>query len=384
MHGTKQSGACGEEVVVMRCLLKNATIINSNGENETVHILTEDRKIKKISREMIDIPAMEYDMTGYMVMPGFINTHVHLMDCFDGFNNEKLKKWLMSGITCLRDQGILSRNNAADAVRWKEEIGKSSMYPSIAVCGKFIAAVNGYGGVDPIGVSDEKEARDAVDMQVDAGVDHIKVSLDEGYDAYTQSLALLPFNVLTSICDQAHKRGVKVSAHVNRSENLEVLLKAGIDEAAHACYDSIPNSTLEYMVKNNVYMTPTLSVYGEITTNWGAPFLYSAMDNIKRFVDMGGIIGLGNDYIEEKAIWSPVGMPMMEIELLLKAGLTMNQVISAATLGGAKILGREDYGKIEENCIADLIAVRGNPYELPYLLSNVNFVMKDGIVVKQE
>ena len=47
MHGTKQSGACGEEVVVMRCLLKNATIINSNGENETVHILTEDRKIKK-------------------------------------------------------------------------------------------------------------------------------------------------------------------------------------------------------------------------------------------------------------------------------------------------------------------------------------------------
>lgn len=74
-------------------------------------------------------------------------------------------------------------------------------------------------------------------------------------------------------------------------------------------------------------MTPTLSVYGEITTKWGAPFLYAAMDNAKRFVDMGGIIGLGNDFIEEKM---------------------------------------------------------GNPYELPYLLSNVNFVMKDGIVVKND
>lgn len=115
---------------------------------------------------------------------------------------------------------------------------------------------------------------------------------------------------------------------------------------------------------------------------WGALFLYGAMDNTKRFVDMGGVIGLGNDYIEEKEIWSPVGMPIMEIELLLKAGLTMNQVIKAATLGGAEILGKEGYGKFEENYTAALIAVKENPYEFPYLLSSVNFIMKDGIVIK--
>ena len=367
----------------MKCLLKNGTIINKNGERETVHILTEDKRIRKISQECLDIPAMEYDLSGYTVMPGFINTHVHLMDCFDGFNNEKLKKWLMAGITYLRDEGILSRYSVQDAVVWREELKKSPLYPSISVCGKFISAVNGYGGVEPLGVTNEKEARNAVDMQISAGADHIKVALDEGYDPYTQSLTLLSLPILTAICDQAHKRGKKVSAHVNCSEKLEVLLKAGIDEVAHACIDHIPDHILEYMVKNKIYMTPTLSVYGEITTNWGAPFLYSAMDNTKRFVDMGGIIGLGNDYIEEKTIWSPVGMPIMEIELLLKAGLTINQIISAATLGGAKILDREDYGKIEESCIADLIAVKGDPYELPYLLSNVNFVMKDGIVVKE-
>lgn len=61
------------------------------------------------------------------------------------------------------------------------------------------------------------------------------------------------------------------------------------------------------------------------------------MDNTKRFVDMGGVIGLGNDFIEEEEIWSPVGMSIIEIEVLF-----------------------------------------------PYLLSSVTFVMKDGIVVKNQ
>lgn len=366
----------------MRCLLKNAAIVDADGKRDNVHILVENTKILKISKEELNIPAMEYDLSGYTLMPGFINTHVHLIDCFDAFNEDKLKKWLMSGITYLRDEGILSRHTAIDAVQWRDKCKKSCMYPGIAVCGKFISAINGYGGVEPLGVTTEREARDVVRKQIDMGVDHIKIALDEGYDAYTQSMDLLPLEVLTAICDETHKLGKKVSAHVNRNDKLEILLKAGIDEAAHTCFDRISDETLEFMVKNKIHMTPTLSIYGEITAKWGAPFLVGAMDNTKRFVDMGGVIGLGNDYMEEKEIWSTVGMPIMEIELLLKAGLTMNEVIKAATLGGAKILGKCNYGKIESDCIADLIAVKGDPYELPYLLSSVNFIMKDGIVIK--
>lgn len=366
----------------MRYLLKNGKMLSSNGERVTVNILTENNKISKISKGEINITANEYDLTGYTIMPGFINAHVHIFDCYDSFNEEKLKKWLQSGITCLRDEGILSRCSAKDTVNFREKLRRNCMYPKITVCGKFISAVNGYGGIEPLEVSTEQEARDAVKAQVAEGVDHIKIPLDEGYDSYTQSLKLLPLNLLEAICDEAHKLGKRVSAHVTRNDQLEKLLKAGIDEAAHTCFDRIPDETLEFMVKNNIAMTPTLSIYGEITTNFGAPILDVAMDNTKRFVDMGGVIGLGNDYIEEKPIWSPVGMPIMEIELLKQAGLTMEQIIEAATLGGARILGLDDYGRISENCIADLIAVKGDPYKLPYLLSNVQFVMKDGIVVK--
>ncbi len=367
----------------MRNLIKNATIIDEDGNSCAVNVLVEGTSIVKVSKENIDIPAIAYDLSGYTLMPGFINTHVHLIDCFDAFNEDKLKRWLMSGITYLRDQGIFSRNTAKEAVGWKNKIVHSSLYPSIAVCGKFISSINGYGGVEPLGVSNEYEAREAVKMQIDCGVDHIKIALDNGYDAYTQSLDTLPFELLSAICDETHKLGKKVSAHVNKSDKLDILLKAGIDEAAHACYDHISEDSLKFMVRNNVFMTPTLSVYGEILTNWGAPLLYGAMDNTKRFVEMGGVIGLGNDYINEKEIWSPVGMPIMEIELLQKAGLTMQQIISAATTGGAKIIGKNNYGEIKEGYMADLIAVKGNPYEFPYLLSNINFVMKAGIVVKQ-
>lgn len=219
-------------------------------------------------------------------------------------------------------------------------------------------------------------------MQLDCGVDHIKIALDNGYDTYTQSLEALPLELLSAICDETHKMGKKVSAHVNRSDKLDILLKAGIDDAAHACYDPIPEDTLAFMVRNHIDMTPTLSVYSEILTNCGAPLLYGAMDNTKRFVEMGGVIGLGNDYIQEKAIWSPVGMPVMEIELLQKAGLTMHQIISAATSGGASIIGKRHYGAIKAGYTADF-TVKGNPCESPYLLSNVNFVMKGGIVIKQ-
>jgi imidazolonepropionase-like amidohydrolase len=367
----------------MRWLISHATTVDETCSKKQINVLIEDKTITQVSNEKIDIPvSCEYDLHGYTLMPGFINTHVHIMDCFDGFNEEKLKNWLRAGITQLRDQGIFSRYSACDAVEWREKCKKSHMYPGISVCGKFISSINGYGGVQPIGVTSQSQARDAVKAQLDDGVDHIKIALDEGYDTYTNSLELLSPDILEAICDESHKHAAKGSAHVNRNDKLEILIKAGIDEAAHACFDPIQQTTLDYMVNNQIAMTPTLSVYGEITSNWGVPFLYGAMENVKRFADLGGITGLGNDYMQEKAPWTPVGMPIMEIDLLRKAGLSMTQIINAATIGGAKILDNDKIGRIAPGYLADLIAVKGDPYEIPYLLSNISFVMKDGIVIK--
>ncbi len=367
----------------MRFLLRNASVYLHGEGFAPRSVLVEGRKIVKVSADEISANAMPVDLTGYRLMPGFINTHVHLMDCFNGFDTPRLKKWLNAGVTHLRDQGVLSYRTAEDAVRWKRGLENDCAVPSLSVCGKFISTENGYGGADPHVVRSETEARDTVKRLADAGVDHIKIPYDEGYDRYTKSLDMLTEPVLSAIYDQANALNLRVSAHVLRAERLKTLLRTGIDEAAHACMDSMDDDVLSAMVRQRVAMTPTLSIYGSLHAEFGAPMIFQAMDNVRRFVRMGGVIGFGDDFLEEKPVWGVVGMPYMEIELLLKAGLTMTEVIDAATYGGAAVMGRSDLGVIAEGAVADLIAVKGDPLEFPYLLSNVQFVMKKGIAVKE-
>ena len=369
----------------MRFVLSGATVLLPDGGCAKRNLLIEGRTIVKVSAEPLDgIPAHTVDLTGFFMTPGLIQTHVHLFDCFDSFSDERMKRWLDAGFTFLRDEGILSYVTTEEALRWRDRLRNDVSRPSIAVCGHFLSTVGGYGGSEPVGLASPAEARDAVRRMADQGVDHFKTTLDHGFDAYSQSLPLLGEEILTALCDEAHRLGKRVSAHVNSSDKLALLVQAGIDEAAHACGDRIPNVLLQAMVDQGIAMTPTLSVYGEITNNWGAPLLANAAENVRRFVELGGVIGFGNDFICEKPIWSPVGMPMMEIELLRKAGLSMRTILRSMTLGGALVLGRDDLGRIAEGCVANLVAVRGDPTELPYLLTHMNFIMQDGIVVAQD
>ena len=363
--------------------MRNATALLPDGSCAKRFVLIEGRKIIRVSAEAPEnIAAQQIDLTGYFLLPGFIHAHLHLFECFDGFNESRLKQWLAAGFTTLRDEGILSWEETIDAVHWRERFRNDAMHPGIMVCGRFLAAPGGYGGANPVGVQTPAEARNAVKRMIDEGVDHIKTSMDSGSSA--QNLPLLSEETLAALCDEAHRHGKRVSAHVNCADYVPVLLRAGIDEMAHACGERLGNEVLQTMVQQHVAMTPTLSVYGEITTNWGAPLLANAIDNVRRFVDLGGVIGFGNDYITEKPVWSPVGMPMMEIQLLQKANLSMRTILRSMTLGGALILGREDLGRIQEGCQANLVAVRGDPTELPCLLMNMNFIMKDGIAIKHE
>ncbi len=366
----------------MRYIIRNAAVFLHGEGVQARSVLVDGRRIAKICEEDMDVSAVEIDLSGHTLMPGFINTHVHLMDCYLGFDSDRLKKWLHAGITHLRDQGILSYHTAADAVCWKRRLENDCTMPSLSVCGKFLSTNHGYGGVEPIALHSTSDAKDAVKSLADAGVDHIKLPYDEGYDPYTHSLEMLSEPILEAIYDEAKRNNLRVSAHVLRAERLKTLLRTGLDEAAHMCMDFIDDETMAQMIGHRVMMTPTLSIYGMMHAEYGAPFIYQAMDNVFRFVRHGGIIGLGDDFIEEKPVWCMTGMPYMEIELMRKAGLTMTEIIEAATFGGASIMGRDDMGRIAEGSIADLIAVKGDPLEFPYLLSNVQFIMKNGIPVK--
>ena len=106
------------------------------------------------------------------------------------------------------------------------------------------------------------------------------------------------------------------------------------------------------------------------------------MENVFRFVQAGGKIGLGNDFIEEELPWYRPGMPKTELQLLKEAGLTNMQIIIAATKHAAEICSvNHEVGTIERGKIADLIIVEGNPLEDLECVYNIKMVIKEGCIV---
>lgn len=238
--------------------------------------------------------------------------------------------------------------------------------------------------MQPIPISSVEEAEKMVNEVLDKGIDMIKTVLEDGMDPSTIGLPKLSDELLKAICDQAHRRGAKVSAHVTQAHNLNRLVEAGIDDAGHMVYDDLSDELIDQMIKKDVFVVPTLSVLKMIQDKYGAPLLKKGMENVFRFVQAGGKIGLGNDFIEEELPWYRLGMPKIELQLLKEAGLTNMQIIIAATKHAAEICSIDHkVGTVERGKIADLFIVEGNPAEDLECIYNVKMVIKEGCIVME-
>lgn len=367
----------------MRTLLKNAFIFGDNNQREAVNILIEKRSIVDIYKTEREISAANViDMTGQYVLPGFINAHVHLFGYPDGFNKQEMQKWIRAGFTTLRDEGVHTRHTTEDAVRFRDECAKDPSLPTLHVCGRFISGPNGYGGLSSICVEDEAQARDAVRRQYEAGVNHIKLSLEDGYNLWTSTQPKLSPAVVRAICDEAHRYGLKVSAHVTQAKNLRSILTCGLDDLSHTPTPTLPEEQIEEMIKLGILLIPTLTNFAEFSSRVNYDIFQFIEANLRSFVEMGGTVAFGNNHIQTVEPWFNVGMPMMEVSLMLRAGMTIEQVIASLTSGAALALGLPRHGKVKKDYIADLVAIPGNPYEIPLLLTGVQFVMKEGVVIK--
>ena len=376
-------------------LLRNGLLIDGTGEKEieNVSIGIVDEKIASIDHdEDINSISFDYDrvidLKGLTILPGFINTHVHSGfkylkgEPLRTFQEEYLKACINEGVTTIRDEGMLTDDSIVNVLEKKKSLDNAGYYPRIITTGKFFSAPKGYGGMEPIGVTNAEEARYHVNEVLNKGIDMIKTVLEDGLDPSTFGLPQLTDELLHAICDEAHKRGVKVSAHVTQAHNLKKLIDAGIDDASHMVYDDLTDDLIEQMIEKDIYIIPTLTVLKMINDKYGAPLLEQGKKNVYNFVQKGGKIGLGDDFIEEELPWYRLGMPKMELQLLKEAGLTNMQIIVASTKHGAEICSIEkEVGTVEIGKKADLLVVEGNPLEDLSCISNVKIVIKDGVIV---
>lgn len=374
-------------------------------------VLIEGDRIEAIGPSLTLDPGTEViDLGTATLLPGLIDVHTHLLANIEagidhGYAAMLLEKsqayralegaanarrTLLAGFTTVRDVENEGSWYADVALRDAIERGLVEG-PRMRVATRGIAAVGQY---VPFGISPDlpnfprgaqmvsgpEEARRAVREQIGNGADLIKVYADWDYPTLT-------VEELRVIVEEAHKAGRRVAAHAVTVQGIRNVLEAGVDSIEHGFGADRP--TLELIKEKGAWLVPTLGplVNGlrdaadEAERELWRKRLRTVQEMVRTAKEVGAKIASGYDPAET-AIH---GTNTREIAALHEAGLSTLEAIRAATLTAAELMGLQDeIGVLEPEMYADLIAVSGDPLADLESLERVFFVMKAGIVVKQE
>jgi len=359
-------------------VLTNGRLIDGSGAdpipNATL-VIGGDRILAVGPASRVEIPSgvEVIDLGGATILPGFINAHVH-----DAYDESRLEAWAKAGVTTVRDEGIISGSNQlTHLIALRDQLATSPQYARLVSTGYMLSVPGGYGQLD---VTSADDAREQVNMELDAGVNVIKLAMESGYAGVT-NLPNFSAEELSAIVEAAHTRGRLVTAHITEVKFLEPLLIAGVDDLAHIPNDFVQESLIKQLVKQDVYVVPTLTVFEAYGGLKGSSY------NLGKFVKAGAKIALGNDYTfvpQNSFDHFDLGMPMHEITRMSEAGMTPMQIIVAATLNAAHVCGLEtELGTLDVGKLADILIVNGDPLNDLSALTQVKMVIHSGEIIRK-
>jgi len=195
---------------------------------------------------------------------------------------------------------------------------------------------------------------------------------------------------MKAIVTDAHRLGRKVAAHAHGGQGIIWASEAGVDSIEHGTY--IDDAGIATLKKNGTYMVPTIYLNDWLVENMeriGMPEFYRnkeiavaavSFKNMAHAVQSGVKIAFGTD-----AAVYPHGLNARQFAIYVKMGMTPAQSIQSATVSTADLFGWSDHaGSIEKGKWADIIAVDGDPTVDVTQLEHVKFVMKSGVVYKND
>jgi imidazolonepropionase-like amidohydrolase len=352
------------------------------------------------------------DLGGMTVMPGLIDVHTHLTmntdfdpyheltstDAKEAINGVvNAKATLLAGFTSVRNVGAGGYTDVdlRDAINAGQVPG-----PHMLVSGPALGITGGHCDENllPVqyhvvgdGVADGiAEVQHKVRQNIKYGADLIKICatggvLSKGDDPQASQYTL---EEMQAIVADAHRLGRKVAAHAHGAQGILWAAKAGVDSIEHGSY--INDEAIAEMKKDGTYLVPTLYLEDWQIEKGHLPAFYHqkmvdvsavAKSNIKHAMQAGVKIALGTD-----AAVYPHGLNAHELDVYVnQLGMAPLTALQTATINAADLMGwTAKTGTLEPGKWADIIAVDKNPLDDVRVLQDVKFVMKGGVVYKNE
>jgi len=375
-----------------------------------VIVVVQGNKITALGQN-VDIPkdAVLLDLSDKTVLPGFIDTHTHIMlDGGDDYGSNlyknsmpfraiqavaNVRKVLWNGFTALRD--VESEGAMYTDVDVKKAINTGIIPgPRLWVSTRGLSIPGRYGpddysweldlfkGLQMVNGTDE--CLKAVREQVAHGADWIKIYVDWpnfiDKDGGISGQTNFTKEELEVMVNEAHRLGRNVAAHAVSRNGIRAALEAGVNSIEHGC--GFDDQLTDQAQRQGVYWCPTLLAAEQKKSPRPNQMLEIEYRALNKAYKKGLRIVLGTD--AGCFPWSVNQAKEFEF-LVKKAGFSPMDAIKAGTSVAAELLGQSaEIGHLAPGTLADIVAVRGDPLQDITALQNVIFVMKDGNVFRHD
>lgn len=383
-------------------------------------IVIEGARIREVgSSAPAPAGAKDIDLSSQTCLPGLIDSHVHLTTEFNRASYSNQFRWntadyavrstvfarktLLAGFTTVRNLG----DTANESVALRNAINDGVVPgPRIYTAGQPIGTTGGHADFtngyrldlagDPgpkIGIIDSPEdGFKAVRQHYKQGDDVIKIMpsggvMDEGTNGDNAQMTL---EEIKAVVSAAHDYGFVVGAHAHGAEAIRRAVLGGVDSIEHGTY--LNAEDMKLMVDHGTWLVPTIIAGDYVMRQAKIPGTYPPQVAAKALA-IGPLIQAtaGRAYKAHVKIAFgtdagvyPHGENAHEFELMVEAGMPTMFVLQAATLSASQLLKHDkDMGSVTAGKYADVVAVEGNPLDDISLMKRVSFVMKDGVVYKQ-
>ena len=385
-------------------------------------VVIEDGRIKEVGSGIATpAGAQVIDLGGATLMPGLIDAHTHLLQNYDfalGGDDANIvltvatmstaerallgakmgREDLEAGITTVRDVGNSGINGD---VALRDAIKKGWVSgPRIVACTRALAAAGGQFGPlqhdaqtlvqqEYVVIGSVDDARRAVQQAFFDGADCIKVIVNTGS-------RVVSLDEMKAIVEEAHRVHKKVAAHAIGDDATRIAAEAGVDSIEHGYV--IPEDALQMMAAKKIYLVPTdypiASYYPFLPPDLSPEerkeeeaamqkSMQKVRDRLRRAVALGVPIAAGSDEYYQMGKLTRGESSKQIFQAYAESGMTPWQIIQAATVNAADLLGWQDrIGSLEAGKLADIIATPGDPSADIGELNKVQFVMKGGEVVR--